>query len=43
MACGTPVIAYGKGGILETVIENKTGMFFKQNLNETSMMIRIKI
>jgi glycosyltransferase involved in cell wall biosynthesis len=29
MACGTPVIAYGKGGILETVIENKTGMFFK--------------
>lgn len=27
-ACGTPVIAFGKGGALETVIENKTGMFF---------------
>jgi glycosyltransferase involved in cell wall biosynthesis len=29
MACGTPVIAYGKGGILETVVENKTGMFYQ--------------
>lgn len=27
-ACGTPVIAYGKGGSLETVIEGKTGVFF---------------
>lgn len=27
-ACGTPVIAYGKGGALETVIEGKTGLFF---------------
>jgi glycosyltransferase involved in cell wall biosynthesis len=27
-ACGTPVIAYGKGGALETVIENETGLFF---------------
>ncbi|MFC1643640.1 glycosyltransferase [Chlamydiota bacterium] len=27
-ACGTPVIAYGKGGVLETVIEEKTGLFF---------------
>ena len=27
-ACGTPVIALGKGGYLETVIENETGMFF---------------
>jgi glycosyltransferase involved in cell wall biosynthesis len=27
-ACGTPVIAYGKGGALETVVENKTGLFF---------------
>ncbi|MDO5576933.1 MAG: glycosyltransferase, partial [Fibrobacter sp.] len=32
-ASGLPVIAYGKGGALETVIENKTGLFFyKQNL-----------
>lgn len=27
-ACGTPVIAYRKGGAIETVIENKTGLFF---------------
>lgn len=27
-ACGTPVIAFGKGGALETVIEGKTGLFF---------------
>ncbi|MBN1265944.1 MAG: glycosyltransferase family 4 protein [Anaerolineales bacterium] len=27
-SCGTPVIAYGKGGALETVVENKTGIFF---------------
>lgn len=27
-ACGTPVIAYGKGGSLETVIDRKTGLFF---------------
>ncbi|QJD97561.1 glycosyltransferase family 4 protein [Mucilaginibacter robiniae] len=29
-ACGTPVIAYGKGGALETVVENVTGIFFKE-------------
>lgn len=28
MACGTPVIAYGKGGVLETVLSGKTGLFF---------------
>lgn len=27
---GCPVIAYGKGGALETIIENKTGIFFHQ-------------
>lgn len=27
-ACGTPVIAYGRGGALETVVENRTGLFF---------------
>ena len=27
-ACGTPVIAYGHGGSLETVCDGKTGMFF---------------
>lgn len=29
-ACGTPVIAYGKGGALETVIDGETGVFFKE-------------
>jgi glycosyltransferase involved in cell wall biosynthesis len=28
-ACRTPVIAYGKGGVLETVREGKTGVFFR--------------
>jgi len=31
-SCGTPVIAYGKGGILETVLEGKTGLFFKEQV-----------
>ncbi|MDA9356900.1 glycosyltransferase [Flavobacteriaceae bacterium] len=29
-ACGTPVIAIKKGGLKETIIENKTGVFFKK-------------
>jgi glycosyltransferase involved in cell wall biosynthesis len=29
-ACGTPIIAFGKGGVLETVAEGKTGIFFKE-------------
>ncbi len=28
MACGRPVIAYAKGGALETVVEGETGIFF---------------
>jgi glycosyltransferase involved in cell wall biosynthesis len=27
-ACGTPVIAFGRGGALETVIDGETGVFF---------------
>ena len=27
-ACGRPVIAFGKGGVLETVVNGKTGTFF---------------
>ncbi|MEG6533403.1 glycosyltransferase family 4 protein [Caldibacillus thermoamylovorans] len=38
-ACGTPVIAYGKGGALETIIgeeaENQTGLFFKEQTVES--------
>ncbi|SDS06473.1 Glycosyltransferase involved in cell wall bisynthesis [Halopseudomonas litoralis] len=35
MACGTPVIAYGKGGALETVIDGKTGFFFPEQTSES--------
>lgn len=30
MACGTPVIAFGKGGVCETVIEGVTGHFYAE-------------
>lgn len=30
MACGRPVIAYAKGGALETVKDNMTGIYFQQ-------------
>jgi glycosyltransferase involved in cell wall biosynthesis len=30
MACGRPVVAFAKGGALETVVTNKTGIFFHQ-------------
>ena len=29
-ACGRPVIAYGKGGILDSTIDGKTGVFFEE-------------
>jgi len=35
MASGRPVIAYGKGGVLETVVEGETGLFFKEQTEET--------
>ncbi|MCS7249833.1 MAG: glycosyltransferase [candidate division WOR-3 bacterium] len=33
-ACGTPVIAYKKGGALETIIEKETGIFFYPQTKE---------
>jgi glycosyltransferase involved in cell wall biosynthesis len=33
-SCGTPVIAYGHGGCLETVNNGKTGMFFYEQTPE---------
>jgi len=33
-ACGTPVVAFGKGGALETVIEGETGLFFFEQTAE---------
>jgi len=38
MACGKPVIAFGKGGVLETVIgegDNSTGIFFYEQTAES--------
>lgn len=34
-ACGKPVIAYGKGGALETVVADKTGVFFYEQSVES--------
>lgn len=34
-ACGTPVIAFGKGGALETVIEGKTGILFHEQTEQS--------
>lgn len=34
-ACGTPVIAYGYGGVLETIRERKTGLFFNEHTAES--------
>jgi len=34
-AAGTPVIAYRKGGALETVIDEKTGIFFNEQTEES--------
>jgi glycosyltransferase involved in cell wall biosynthesis len=33
-ACGTPVIAFGKGGATETVIDGETGLFFYEQTSE---------
>jgi glycosyltransferase involved in cell wall biosynthesis len=41
MGAGTPVIAYKAGGYLETVVENKTGVFFEE-YNVESLIAAIK-
>ncbi|MGP8244303.1 MAG: glycosyltransferase family 4 protein [Bryobacteraceae bacterium] len=33
-ACGTPVLCYGRGGVLDTVIPGITGLFFSQQTPE---------
>ncbi len=40
-ACGTPIIAFGKGGSLESVLGDKTGVFFKEQ-NAKSLIDAIK-
>jgi glycosyltransferase involved in cell wall biosynthesis len=34
-ACGTPVIAFGKGGVTESVVEGKSGTFFEEQTVES--------
>jgi len=34
-ACGTPVIAYGRGGVAETVIPHQTGVLFDEQTPES--------
>jgi len=34
MACGKPVIAYGRGGALETVVDGLSGLFFHEQTPE---------
>jgi len=34
-ACGRPVVAYGRGGALETIIPGKTGLFFYEQTPES--------
>ena len=34
-ACGTPVIAFGKGGALETVVSGKSGIFFNEQSEDS--------
>ncbi len=35
LSCGTPVIAYNKGGAVETIATGKTGLFFNQQNKES--------
>lgn len=35
MACGKPVLAYGKGGVLDTVLPGQTGLFFDEQTVES--------
>ncbi len=41
MSVGTPVVAYKSGGILETVVQGKTGLFFEK-LTVESLSAAIK-
>ncbi len=34
-ACGTPVIAFGRGGVRESVLEGRTGIFFNEQSVES--------
>jgi glycosyltransferase involved in cell wall biosynthesis len=34
-ACGTPVVAFGKGGVLDTVVDSETGVYFSEQSKES--------
>jgi glycosyltransferase involved in cell wall biosynthesis len=34
-ACGTPVIAYGRGGVTETIVDGETGLFYSEQTAES--------
>src|SRR5204863_1530735 len=36
-ACGTPVIAYGRGGARETILDGETGIFFAEQTADSIM------
>jgi len=40
-ACGRPVVAYGIGGVLETVVDGQTGIFFHAQ-TETALLAAIE-
>ena len=40
-SAGCPILAYGKGGVLETVLDGKTGLFFPEQ-NEQSLIACIE-
>jgi glycosyltransferase involved in cell wall biosynthesis len=35
MACGTPVVAFGRGGVRETVVEKESGLFFPEQSSQS--------
>ncbi len=39
-ACGRPVVAYGRGGALETILDNQTGLFFSEQ-SEASLLAAV--
>jgi glycosyltransferase involved in cell wall biosynthesis len=41
MACGKPVVAYARGGVLETVVKDLTGIFFEEQ-NEEALLQAIQ-
>jgi len=42
-ACGTPVIAYGRGGALESVVPGKTGLFYPELKVESLISVLDKL